>query len=1210
MLVKDLPDPMILSREGRVSAGGCAVASQEHGRKLQHTTEHALEPDGVSMLVDEPTSQCTKQMNKRRSYTQPAAHSTLLPGDIHLDDPSHPPLHQELQLHHNHFEILQSRLETVCLDLHFEKNPTSLTESPVALSWKHSSHFLAHRNAVASLLNMVAAVETHGDESVQLARKLLSDDLEAYSTQLDRIVSAEWEKKKVYGLGFVTSNQPSTFVFNTDRLKLAAPHLIACLAMAVVLSVLSNVPHLAANFVLSAMKVVVMALCTSVVEGLGTRYNSEIHKVISAQLSVTENWPKDIRAIIQDFDLAPDVTTYACCTDCFSLYRPALLRGIPRYPTHCTFRETPTSRACNARLVHPDKVKHAVRKNQSDMPNTPLRPFEYQSLVSWIGRLLARPGIEKVIAETTASSMIQGLWNRTFRVTMRDVWDASIFREFKGQDQRPFCEAPAGEARLIFSLFVDWFNPFGNKQAGHNASVGAMYMALKKTAGLAAVTSKEGFCSFCLLPFSELANFDVKSWKRRTWKEHLESALAWRNAASETEHAAIYHKSWHHCWEVWGMNAGKKSTPKLEAHSPARQGTELEKGVAAIRKLSLTALTSLRIGYVESLALSNNIRLAGTSPTKKQHATAILEWFKANPNAEIRVPQVFPGPTANLSKAWSEKPAVTILGQDELKEVWSDLTVMVLPHWISRVLHNLGSPGHGKLKADQWQTACCIHLVITLVRIWGHLQPTERQRAVLDNFLALVAAVRWVTMCSSSENHAQIVETAFQVYLDGFVTLYTTDKLIPSHHLSLHLPECLRNFRPAHGWWAFPFERYNGILQQKNTNSKFGEMEGTFLRAFCQAGNLKALLDRERSQLPAILSEMTPLIGSSSASDIRGTLLTDLFALNDSSVPSTGTSRQISPDTYTLLLNRINLDQSSAHFVPHSLTSTSSVALNPAGLFLDRITIRGVTFRTDSTSVGDSLALFLDAHQKVMMAGQITSIFAHSQPGPDGKIMIETFLETKVFRDLSTTEQADDPYRRYPLLETFLVHDDFACVKVIKAWDIISHFASCPYTVGRQGHPFRVVVSLNRTSVIMGLRTQISESKLCYVVKTWELSKFSKDPDPNVLIGSNCRGRSDGFCGLDGTKSLFELTCNGAKHQIRNWLPNDKTTTSGANIEWNPDVTANDMLKPSICERTPARVWWSTFDDELVIKALQEPLTNASEAIAMTAWTETIVQAN
>jgi hypothetical protein len=47
--------------------------------------------------------------------------------------------------------------------------------------------------------------------------------------------------------------------------------------------------------------------------------------------------------------------------------------------------------------------------------------------------------------------------------------------------------------------------------------------------------------------------------------------------------------------------------------------------------------------------------------------------------------------------------------------------------------------------------------------------------------------------------------------------------LYPNHHLSLHLAECIRNFGPVHGWWAFPFERYNGIIQRYNTNNKMGE---------------------------------------------------------------------------------------------------------------------------------------------------------------------------------------------------------------------------------------------------------------------------------------------------------------------------------------------------------------------------------------------------
>ncbi|KAG6327418.1 hypothetical protein ID866_11671 [Astraeus odoratus] len=93
---------------------------------------------------------------------------------------------------------------------------------------------------------------------------------------------------------------------------------------------------------------------------------------------------------------------------------------------------------------------------------------------------------------------------------------------------------------------------------------------------------------------------------------------------------------------------------------------------------------------------------------------------------------------------------------------------------------------------------------------------------MLDNFLALVTVVHWATTRTTSSDHIAIIQSAFHSYLTGVVTLYGKDALIPSHHLSLHLPKCLQIFGPVHGWWAFPFERYNGILQKISTNNRIG----------------------------------------------------------------------------------------------------------------------------------------------------------------------------------------------------------------------------------------------------------------------------------------------------------------------------------------------------------------------------------------------------
>jgi hypothetical protein len=59
---------------------------------------------------------------------------------------------------------------------------------------------------------------------------------------------------------------------------------------------------------------------------------------------------------------------------------------------------------------------------------------------------------------------------------MSDVWDTEELRAFCSPDDRPFSFNPENEGRYIFSLFVDWFNPLGNKQAGKSMSSGVIFM--------------------------------------------------------------------------------------------------------------------------------------------------------------------------------------------------------------------------------------------------------------------------------------------------------------------------------------------------------------------------------------------------------------------------------------------------------------------------------------------------------------------------------------------------------------------------------------------------------------------------------------------------------------------------------------------------------------------------------------------------------------
>ncbi|KDQ28554.1 hypothetical protein PLEOSDRAFT_1027583, partial [Pleurotus ostreatus PC15] len=609
-------------------------------------------------------------------------------------------------------------------------------------------------------------------------------------------------------------------------------------------------------------------------------------------------------------------------------------------------------------------------------------------------------------------------------------------------------------------------------------------LAARQVSGFHAITSAF-FCTCCYLIMDHISNFDKVTWPQRELSHHLRVATQWRDAGSTKDREDILMRTgirwsellrlpyWNpilytvvdsmhnlylglyqaHCREIWGMGITNQDGDATEDHHappPMPSAEAMERGRQLVTRGSWLELSSCRAEVLHYLCQERGInvnRLRHKKPRAKalieQHQCPNQQVLTADPGGSTSVPS---GPTSKTNKGKKGRKAV--LGRTILTAAHEDMEHIELPSWVTAAPSGFGSAGRGKLTADQWRTVCSINLPITLIRLWGDQNsPSEREKAMLENFMDLVSAVEIGSLLAIDAAQIQAYNDRILRYLDTIKDLYPHFRLRPNFHLAAHVGDFLELFDPVHSYRTFGAERYNHVLQGINTSRKHGEIEMTYLTTASRVANLHGILsDYGPAVEPGLLSAYSKFMNY----DGRGTRIYDSVSLQPSiqeAVGDPGSKKneiRMTPQVFNAFISRLNAESENTRYVPALHPKKQhQLGLGDRVVRCTKVMVRGVRFQPLSSLSRNCHIIFrLDQNAQEERPGRVQEILIHKRRFTAGGPLIEeTFLVIQVYSSLLGVDISKDDYRKYPMAGSLYYAHFETNVVVIRPQDIVCHFA-------------------------------------------------------------------------------------------------------------------------------------------------------------------------
>ncbi|CAB5377592.1 unnamed protein product [Rhizophagus irregularis] len=501
------------------------------------------------------------------------------------------------------------------------------------------------------------------------------------------------------------------------------------------------------------------------------------------------------------------------CNNCHKLYN---VKNIVEYKeggktaiANCLHEEFPNNPVPSRRNKCNNPLS-ILKKRESGIIAEPRMIYPKPSIRQQLSMLYQRPGFEDMLK-------LSGVQRERVNI-YSDIYDGNVWKTFSF-DGSPFFTSETATTNLGLLVNLDWFQPFTYTQH----STGAIYASICNLPR-SERNKPENIIYLGFLPGSKEVGLDrINHYLAPIVDELLELWRGWR--VPKTYH---YPDGLDIKVALIVGSSDIPATRKLFGHGSALMKCHrCEK-----RSVYSEEYRKNHYGGVHTYELSN-------AESHRKHA---YEWLQCNSKNSredhfkeygirwselLRLPYMDPIRFAVVDPMhclflgvakWIIKSIFVSQGKlsmEQLRVAQNRMDHVKLPSDIGRIPPKIaiGSDGFSNLTADQWKTFIMIYSTAIL---WDMLDDNDRK--ILGYFVRAcnLLVTRIITEDDLKEAQERLKDMAYLIE-----NTYGPEFITSNIHLSLHIPDCCRDYGPIYSFWLFPFERLNGYIgSYPNSNRK------------------------------------------------------------------------------------------------------------------------------------------------------------------------------------------------------------------------------------------------------------------------------------------------------------------------------------------------------------------------------------------------------